>query len=151
MRIRLNTDIAAGIIGVLIAAVFWLPREPMGPLSIGFPRAVIAAMVVLSAILIVKGFIRPSAREIEIEGKPARLLVMIGVLIAWWLGIRYLGYLVSTLVVFLGVTVYLARVQRPVTARDLVRWVPIVLAVVGGFYLVFVFVLNVRPPTGLLI
>lgn len=150
MRIRLNTDIVAGILGLLIAAVFWLPREPMGPLSIGFPRAVIAAMVVLSAVLIVKGFIRPSAREIEIEGDPARLLIMIGVLIAWWVGIRYLGYLVSTLAVFLGITVYLARVQRPVSGRDLLVWVPIVLAVVGGFYLIFVFVLNVRPPSGLL-
>lgn len=151
MRIPLNTDIAAGVLGLLVAAGFWLPQPALGQFSIGFPRAVLFVMVVLSVALVVRGFIRPSAREVRIEGSPLRLLAMIALLLAWWIGIRTVGYLVTTLVIFTVITVYLARVQRPVSARDLALWIPIIAALVGSFYAVFIYVLEVRPFGGWLI
>lgn len=151
MRVPLNTDIAAGVLGLVIAAVFWLPQPELGRLSIGFPRAVLVVMVVLSIALVIRGFVRPSSREIHIEGNPIRLLVMIGILLLWWVGISTVGYVVTTLVLFTTITVYLARVQRPVTARDLAIWIAIIVAVVGSFYLVFIYVLGVRPFGGWII
>ena len=151
MRIPLNTDIAAGAVGVLIAAGFWLPQPELGRFSIAFPRAVLVAMFVLSFALIVRGFIRPSSNEVHIEGNPARLVTMIAALLLWWLGVRTVGYLTTSLVMFTAVTVYLARVQRTVTPRDLMLWIPIVAALVGGFYAIFIYALEIRPFGGWLV
>jgi uncharacterized BrkB/YihY/UPF0761 family membrane protein len=151
MRIRLNTDLAVAALGIAFAAVMWFGSELPGRLSILFPRAVLIIMCVLCVLLALKGFWRPSAREVVIEGNPARLVAMIAVLLVWWAGIRTLGFIVSTSLVFLAVTSYLAHIQGDLTLSNLMKWIPIIAVLVGGFYLVFSYVLNVKPPAGLFI
>ncbi|WP_040244618.1 tripartite tricarboxylate transporter TctB family protein [Chromohalobacter japonicus] len=149
MTLRLNTDFAAGLFGLLFAAVLWLPREGMGRLSIIFPRAILVIMVALSLALIVKAFTKPAAREVTIEGSPRRLVIMIAVLFAWWYAIDLLGFLVATAIVFFGLVWFLARIEGPVSARRLAQWAPIVAILIGVFYLAFTEVLSVRLPTGI--
>ncbi|OLO10412.1 hypothetical protein BTW10_14955 [Chromohalobacter japonicus] len=149
MTLRLNTDFAAGLFGLLFAAVLWFPREGMGRLSIIFPRAILVIMVALSLALIVKAFTKPAAREVAIEGSPRRLVIMIVVLFAWWYAIDLLGFLVATAIVFFGLVWFLARIEGAVSARRLAQWVPIVALLIGVFYLAFTEVLSVRLPTGI--
>ena len=84
MTLRLNTDFAAGLFGLLFAAILWFPRGSMGRLSIIFPRAILVITVVISLALIVKAFTKPAARQVNIEGDPRRLVIMIVVLFVWW-------------------------------------------------------------------
>lgn len=148
MVVRLNTDLAAGVLGLLFAALLWLPREEMGRLSIIFPRAILVVTVVLSLALIVKAFVKPAGREVEIEGSPRRLVIMMLVLFAWWYAIGVLGFLLATAIVFFGLTWYLARIEGPVSMRRVALFVPAIAVLIGAFYLAFTEILNVRLPTG---
>lgn len=148
MILRLNTDLAAGIFGILFIAMLWFPREEMGRLSIIFPRAILVITAILSIALIVKAFTKPSAREVTIEGDPRRLVIMVVVLFVWWYAIGLIGFLLATAIVFFGLVWYLARIEGPVSTRQLARWVPIVSTIIGAFYLAFTHVLSVRLPPG---
>lgn len=148
MIVRLNTDLAAGIFGLVFAGVLWLPSGSIGRLSVIFPRAVLFITALLAVGLIIKAFIKPSGREVEIEGSPKRLVIMMLILLVWWYGIGLLGFLVATSIVFFGLTWYLARVEGPVSARRMAQWVPVIALLIGAFYLAFTEVLNVRLPTG---
>lgn len=149
MTLRLNTDFAAGLFGLLFAAILWFPRESMGRLSIIFPRAILVITVVISLALMVKAFTKPAARQVNIEGDPRRLVIMIVVLFVWWYAIGLVGFLLATAIVFFGLTWYLARIEGPLPMHRLIQWVPIVAALIGAFYLVFTQVLNVRLPSGI--
>lgn len=148
MIVRLNTDLAAGILGLAFAALLWLPREELGRLSIIFPRAMIVITVLLSLALVIKAFVKPADRQIEIEGSPLRLVIGIAVLFAWWYAIGVLGFLLATAIAFFGFTWFLARIEMPVSARRLAMWVPIMALLIGVFYVAFTEVLSVRLPTG---
>ncbi len=148
MVVRLNTDIVAGILGLVFAAALWLPREEMGRLSIIFPRAILLITVLLGIALIVKGVIKPGDREVEIEGSVRRLVVTILGLIGWWYAIGWLGFLVATSIAFFGFTWFLASVEGRVSVRRLLMWIPIMAVLIGVFYLAFTEVLSVRLPTG---
>ncbi|MEC9483251.1 MAG: tripartite tricarboxylate transporter TctB family protein [Halomonas sp.] len=148
MILRLNTDLAAGIFGLLFAAILWFPREDMGRLSIIFPRAILVITAIVSIALIIKAFTKPAAREVTIEGDPQRLVIMVIILFAWGYAIGLLGFLLATAIVFFGLVWYLARVEGPVSARQLARWVPVVAVIIGAFYLAFTQVLSVRLPSG---
>ena len=148
MIVRLNTDLAAGILGLAFAALLWLPREELGRLSIIFPRAMIIVTVLLALALIVKAFVKPAERQIEIEGSPLRLVIAIAILFAWWYAIGLVGFLLATAIAFFGFTWFLARIEMPVSARRLAMWVPIMALLIGVFYVAFTEVLSVRLPTG---
>lgn len=148
MILRLNTDIVAGLVGLVFAAALWLPREEMSRLSIMFPRAIVLITVVLGATLIVKGIIKPGKREVEIEGSVKRLFLTILGLIAWWYAIGELGFLVATSIAFFGFTWFLASVEGRVSVRRLLMWIPIMAGLIAVFYLAFTEVLSVRLPTG---
>ncbi|GHC34007.1 tripartite tricarboxylate transporter TctB family protein [Aidingimonas halophila] len=151
MILRLNTDVVAGLVGLAFAALLWLPHGSMGRLSILFPRAVLVILVLLSVVLIIKGFIRPGERRVEITGSPRRLMVVAIGFFVWWIAINHIGFLVSTVVAFYALTWYLASVEGPVSWHRLLRWSPAILLLVGVFYLTFKEVLNIRLPAGFLI
>lgn len=151
MRIPLNTDFAAAAVGFVFAAVMWFGSELPGRLSIIFPRAVLVILCLLCAGLVIKGFLRPSGHEVVIEGSPARLVSMIAALLIWWLGIRYIGFIVATAIVFIAVTSYLAYVNDMLTWQRFLTWLPIIAAIIGTFYLAFTYILSVDLPSGVLI
>lgn len=150
MILRLNTDIAAGLFGLAFAALLWLPRGDMGRLSLIFPRAVLVLLTVIAVALVIKGMVRPAGRQVEITGSPRRLFTVILGFFAWWGLVEVLGFLITTLLAFFLLTWYLARVEMAVTWRRLLKWTPVILVLVIGFYVIFTEVLNVRLPTGML-
>ncbi|MCW4153763.1 tripartite tricarboxylate transporter TctB family protein [Halomonas sp. 18H] len=149
MIVRLNTDIAAGALGLIFGAALWFPRADIGRLSIIFPRAVLLILTLISVALIVKGFVKPSGRQVEITGSPLRLVTVIIGFFVWWGLVDLLGFLLTTLIAFFALTWYLARVETVVSWQRMLKWSPIIVVLVGVFYLTFTEVLNVRLPTGL--
>ncbi|QPL47103.1 tripartite tricarboxylate transporter TctB family protein [Halomonas sp. A40-4] len=149
MIMRLNTDIAAGALGLTFGAALWFPRADIGRLSIIFPRAVLLILTLISVALIVKGFVKPSGRQVEITGSPLRLVTVIIGFFLWWGLVDLLGFLLTTLIAFFALTWYLARVETVVSWQRMLKWSPIIVVLVGVFYLTFTEVLNVRLPTGL--
>ena len=149
MIVRLNPDIAAGALGLTFGAALWFPRADIGRLSIIFPRAVLLILTLISVALIVKGFVKPSGRQVEITGSPLRLVTVIIGFFLWWGLVDLLGFLLTTLIAFFALTWYLARVETVVSWQRMLKWSPIIVVLVGVFYLTFTEVLNVRLPTGL--
>ncbi|APX92262.1 hypothetical protein BWR19_04530 [Halomonas sp. 1513] len=151
MIIKLNTDIAAGCFGLLFCALLWFPQSDLGRLSIIFPRAILLITTLIAVALLIKGlFFTPEGRQVEITGSPRRLLVVMAGFFIWWLLIDILGFAVTSFIAIYLLCWYLARVQGPVSAGQLLRWLPIISVIVGSFYLTFRHLLNVRLPAGLL-
>ncbi|OLO10482.1 hypothetical protein BTW10_14080 [Chromohalobacter japonicus] len=149
MILRVNTDLAAGIFGLLFASLLWFPREEMGRLSLIFPRAILLITAVVSAVLVIKAFTSPAERQILIEGSPKRILLMILVLFAWWYLIGVLGFVTSTFVVFFGIVWYLASIEQRVSFNRILAWLPVAAIIVGLFYFAFTDILQVSLPEGL--
>ncbi|MBK1695641.1 tripartite tricarboxylate transporter TctB family protein [Rhodovibrio salinarum] len=151
MRIPINTDLATAVIGFTFAGVLWFGTSLPGRLSLIFPQAVLIIMCVLCTGLVIKGVAKPAEREVVIEGNPKRLFAMIAVLLIWWFGIRILGFIVATSIVFVSVTSYLAYAHGSLTRKMFATSLPIIAALITIFYLAFTYILNVDLPEGMFI
>lgn len=149
MTLRLNTDLAAGLFGLIFTAVFWFSLGRLSKLSAVFPETVLALSFLISVALVGKGLLRPEVRAVFDEGDRLRIAVVTAILFAWWWAIGLLGFLVASVVAFLLLVWYLAIAQRQVGLRQLAFWAVVVVAEVAFFYLLFTRLLNIRPPRGL--
>jgi hypothetical protein len=149
MRIRVNTDLAAGLFGFAFVALFWYGRGRLSMLSAVFPDFVLALTALLSVILLAKGLTRPSVRDLFEEGDRRRIFVVTILLFAWWWLIGWLGFVVGSVLVFLALVWYLALVEGQVRLPRVALWLGIIIVEVGFFYLVFSRLLYIRPPRGL--
>jgi hypothetical protein len=149
MRIRVNTDIAAGLFGLAFVAVFWFGRGRLSMLSAVFPDTVLGLVALISLVLLAKGFTQPDIRNLFEEGDRRRLVVVTLLLLAWWWLIGWLGFAVASVLVFMALVWYLALAQRQVRLPQIALWFSVVVVEVGFFYLVFSRLLYIRPPRGL--
>lgn len=148
MTRRANTDLLSGILGLAIAGVFWWGRGDVGRLSIMFPHALLFLLAAFSVALVVKGLVRPERRSIFVEGDRAKIIGCCAILFSWVIAISYIGFFLSSVAGFWGMTCYLASSRRKVTPLLAAKWLGIVLAEVTFFYLVFVKLLYVPLPPG---
>ncbi|MGD9062745.1 MAG: tripartite tricarboxylate transporter TctB family protein [Desulfobacterales bacterium] len=146
---EINTEIASGFIGLILTAVFFFALEDISWMSIIFPRTMVYLMAFISAILVVMGLVRPSRRQIFSVGSNTRWLVTGALFFLWVLLMPVLGFFVSTVVFMTAIVGYLARARMHVTIGKLIVWVPIIIAEVTFFYLIFTKVLYVPLPEGL--
>jgi hypothetical protein len=149
MRIRVNTDIAAGLFGLAFVAVFWFGRGRLSMLSAVFPDTVLGLVALISLVLLAKGFTQPDIRNLFEEGDRRRLVVVTLLLLTWWWLIGWLGFAVASVLVFMALVWYLALAQRQVRLPQIALWFSVVVVEVGFFYLVFSRLLYIRPPRGL--
>ena len=150
-RENVNTDLVAGILGLLVMAVFWCSREGVGYLSIMFPNSLLILVGVFSAILVVKAFVRPERKDIFTDGNQKRIVVTGVILFAWVFGIMFLGFLSASIVAFPVLVCYLASAREKVTPKKGLLWTAISTVEVIAFYLIFSRILEVPLPTGILI
>ena len=147
-----NTDLIAGVTGLLITGVFWFSIEfDISNLSIMFPKAVILIMALVSAALTVKGFVRASIKEIFSEGSNIRAMVTGAAFFAWGIAINYVGFFVTSVTAIVAIACYLALARRKITPGLIVLWVVVALVEVTFFYLIFTRLLHVPLPRGILI
>lgn len=144
-NMRINTDLVAGGLGLAIFAFFWLNRGQQSPLSSMFPDAVLVVLLLVSLALVVKGVWNPEIRRGVEDRNMGRVALMVAALGLWWLGIRHVGFLVTSGPMFLAISLYLASRAGPLSWRLGGMAVLATVLVVGGFYLVFAEVLQIRP------
>jgi hypothetical protein len=151
MNKSVNADVLSGVVGLIVAAIFWFSIEEVSWLSIRFPQYLIAIIVVLSVVLLAKGWFKPQKLEVFNDGNNRRILVTGLSLFAWCFGINYIGFYVSSVAVIGFLAWYLARARREVTVQTMGLWLVIIIVKVGLFFLVFTKLLYVPLPKGLLI
>lgn len=159
MKLRsFNTDLIAGIGGLVFAAVFGLAREPWTPLSARWPNAILVFIILCAVFLLVRAFIKPERNPIFDEGSRVRMVVTVVLLLVWASLIEYLGFLVTSVLVFYAFWWYLARAAKKVEGDEsglgaiaYVRALAIIVVLVGSFHYVFTKFLFVPLPRGFLI
>lgn len=149
MNREINTHITSGFIGLILSAVFFFALEDISWMSILFPETMVYIMAFISGILIVWGFAKPSRRPIFNIGSNTRWLVTGALFFSWVLLMPVFGFFVSTVVFMTAIIGYLARARMQVTVGKFMVWIPIVIAEVTFFYLIFTKVLYVPLPKGL--
>lgn len=150
MTRRANTDLWSGIIGLCLAGVFRWGRGEVGRLSVMFPNTLLILLAAFSAALIVKGLVRPDRRSIFAEGDRGKIIGSCAILLAWVAAIPYLGFFLSSVAGFWGMTCFLASSRRKVTPVLAAKWLCVVVVEVTFFYLVFAKLLYVPLPKGIL-
>ncbi|MCR4424812.1 MAG: tripartite tricarboxylate transporter TctB family protein [Firmicutes bacterium] len=146
---RSNTDRVGAILMLIVAVVFISQMGNLTYLGVVFPRAVLTILVVLSTILLVKSFVKPSPAktfrfvDIRTAVAAAAIVVLWAILMSW------LGFVVASILSF---GVLMVMVDR--SARDLKVFLPAILIAaieILVFYYVFVNLLTVPLPRGILI
>lgn len=146
-----NTDIIAGILGLIITALFWFNKGNAGFMSINFPKTIMLLMLVLSLALILKAFIKADIDDLFVDLKLNRILVVTVTLFVWVFAMKWLGFIVTTIAVFAFLVYYLASTTRKVTVMDMAKWMVIIVIEVGALYWIFSKVLYVPLPKGIFI
>ena len=149
MNREINTHITSGVVGLLLTAVFFFNLENISWMSIGFPKTVVYIMGLVSVILVVLGFVKPSRDQIFNVGSNVRWIVTGVLFFLWVLFMPVLGFYVSSVIFMTAIVGYLARVRTELTMRKFLVWIPIVIAEVTFFYLIFTQVLHVPLPQGM--
>ena len=149
MNREINTEITSGFIGLILTALFFFALEDISWMSIIFPRTMVYIMALISAILVVRGFVKPSRVAIFSVGSNTRWLVTGILFFLWVLLMPVLGFFISTVVFMTAIVGYLARSRMRLTVGKFIVWVPIIIAEVTFFYLIFTKVLYVPLPEGM--
>lgn len=149
MNREINTEIAGGLIGLVLTAVFFSALEDISWMSILFPKTVVYIMGLISGILVVKGVIKPTRDRIFDDGSNIRWVVTGVLFFLWVLCMPLLGFFVSTVVFMTAIVGYLARARMRVTVGKFMIWIPIVVVEVSFFYIIFTKVLYVPLPKGM--
>jgi hypothetical protein len=144
MRIRLNTELLSGLFGLALAALFFFNRGNVGFLSSVFPNTVLVILAVISAVLLARGVFAGEPTTLALDGAGS-VLIGIGVMAAWWLGIKYVGFVTTSVPLFAGLSLAMKRRAGPLAPRDYLIALAVALVVVGGFFWVFSEVLGIRP------
>jgi hypothetical protein len=149
MNREINTEIASGVIGLILSAVFYFALEDISWMSILFPKTIVYIMAFIAGALVVMGIIKPSRYRIFHAGSNARWMITGVLFFAWVFFMPVLGFFVSTVVFMTIIVGYLARARTQVTIGKFMIWIPIVIAEVTFFYLIFTKVLYVPLPKGI--
>lgn len=151
IRQNVNTDLIAAIIGFSVMGMFWGARKDVGHLSIMFPNALLILIGIFSTILLAKAFIKADRDAIFSNGNQLRIIGTGAFLIVWVLGIMYIGFLTTSLIVFPVMVCYLASARQKFTLAKIAIWSAISCCEVLLFYFIFSKFLQVPLPTGILI
>ena len=144
----LNWDRFASIFLLVLCGLLWVETLSYLDLASLFPRIVILVLAALSAVLLVKSWIKPDIKQI-FQGIEKRIVALAIMLIALWVvSIPFLGlYLASIL--FFNLLVWLISGERRTRSGIAFTFV-IVVSIVSLFYFVFQEILLVPFPKGIL-
>lgn len=146
---RMTRDIP-GIIGALIfimvgfLALYY--SHDFTPLGSVFPRTIAGAMILLSVTYLVVAWLRPRVPAQQEAGSRWRRVALVVVMAVWALLLERIGFLTTSAICFAALLL-IANYDRW-TPRMAVAYVGAGVAVVGGLYSIFRFVLKVPLPTG---
>jgi hypothetical protein len=149
MNREVNTESICGVTGLILTAVFFFALEDISWMSIVFPKTVVYIMGIMSGILVVMAFIKPTRARIFSVGSNSRWIITGVLFFLWVIFMPILGFFVSTVVFMTAIVGFLAQARTQVTIGKFMIWTPIVIAEVTFFYLIFTKVLYVPLPEGM--
>lgn len=155
----MRNDWTARDVGTIVAAILfillgaWAIRQSFAMSTLGavFPRTIAGVMIVCSLLLVIQRLRRRSGLPTEHADNesPPRILGLIVTMAAWVVLIPIVGFFATSLVAFV-VLLAVANYDGWNTRRA-ISYGAVAILVVGAFYLVFVELLLVPTPRGLLI
>lgn len=157
---RVNTDLLAGLSGLLVFALFWFARsDDWRPSSSVWPDSILVAIAFFSVVLLIKAAIVRQVFEIFDEGNRTRMLVGGAALVAWGLGVHFIGFLVTSVVMFVAMCWFIVGAEQktsPEAATNMTPgkaalWLLFILVEIGILYAVFSWALLVPLPEGIAI
>ena len=153
-----NTDLIAGIGALAFFALFGRAREPWTPLSARWPNAILVFILICAVFLLIRAFVKPERASLFDEGSRVRMVVSVVLLLVWATLMEYLGFVVTSVLVFYAFWWYVTRAAKkvegdasPISLMAYVRAVGVIIALVGAFYFIFARYLYVPLPRGILI
>ena len=141
--------IAGAAAFILVGALALYHSLEFSPLGAVFPRAMSAAMILLSTVYIVVAVARPRAPSPAEAGSAWRRIALAVTLLAWALLFDWIGFLTTSAFAFAALLV-IANYDRW-TPRMAVAYVLFGVLMLGGLYAVFRYALQVPLPAGILI
>ena len=145
-----NADRIAAVVLLGLCVWFLTLSAKFSPYSGLFPRTIVVILGLLALALLVVSLIRPEEGSVfgALSASYWPIAISGGLMVGWLFFITVVGFLVSSLVFFALITLYLEG-QR--TARAILSKIGIVWALTVAFYLFFAGVLMVPFPRGLLL
>ena len=150
MMRHVNTDLAAGIIGLALSITFWGLIDPdISRMSIVFPKIMIFIMGSISGLIFIKGLTKAAEyKNLFDVGSNVQVIVTGLFFFGWAIAIGYLGFVVSSVVSMFLVVLYLSMDTRKMDLVKLIYWFGIVTCEVLVFFWVFTHLLYVQFPEG---
>lgn len=148
----INSDLICGIIGLVIAGIFWhQTSSDISWMTTRFPTYLICILVLLSASLLVKAWVKPSRKVLfeAKDGNNGRIVITGIALLVWVTAMPWIGFYVTSVTLISFLIWYLARARMQVSAKNMCLWIPIVAVEVGFFYFIFSKLLYVPLPKGI--
>lgn len=146
-------SIGLAVLFVIFGAWVLSETGPMTAMGSVFPRAIAIAMIVFSVALIIQQLRRPARAGsdplVTPSGSSPRRIALAAVMAVWALAMPVVGFFVTSLLAFL-VLLAVANYDGW-TVRRAVGYGAVGLAVVTGFYVLFVKILLVPVPGGWLL
>ena len=143
----LNSDLIIGFSSLAVAGVVFAATRDLSRLGGLFVNYTLLAIVILSALMLIKGFVRPQ-RLAFFESNVERNNVAIGIVILalYLILMPLLGFLPASYLFYACFNLCLA--QEKWNWKNIMRSVAISAAVVTVFYAVFRYLLGVPLPHG---
>lgn len=145
-----NADRISALVIIGVCVTFFVLSRRFSQYGALFPQVIIIVLGSLALLLLVLSFVKPKSGKVfdtlEVRYLPIGISVLL--MVAWSFVIDVLGFLVTSLLFFSLMAVYLDRKK---TWLSILRNLAIVTCVVAGFYFFFVKVLLVPFPEGILL
>ena len=148
MNKAMNWDRFASVFLLVLCALLWKQVIPYSYLASLFPEVVIVVLAFLSAILLVKSWLRPDVKRL-FQGIKKRDIGFTVVILALWVGtIPLLGLYATSILFFVLMVWWIGKERRSLSA--IAFSLVLVAAIVSFFYFIFQDLLLVPFPKGIL-
>jgi hypothetical protein len=144
----LNADLIIGGFVAALAILAYAVTRDVSRLGIIFVDYVLVIMGVLSAVILVKGFIKPERLKFfESTVERNNVITGVAILLVYLIFLPLVGFLPASYVFYFAFNTYLTDEDR-FSTRNLIQSAVISFLVVTAFYFIFHNFLEVPLPTG---
>ncbi|MFT5590991.1 MAG: putative tricarboxylic transport membrane protein [Bradyrhizobium sp.] len=142
------TSLVTCVLFIVLGAAAYLAADDFSMLGSVFPKTISALVVVFSCLWLVLSWIKPRDVVRNVNGSVVRQVAVGLIMLAWAFLLEPVGFLACSVVAF---ALLLAVAHYGSCSRKLLLlYVAATVVVTGGLYLLFMTVLNVPLPAGML-
>lgn len=144
----LNSDLIIGAFTAALTLLVYFVTRDLSRLGGIFVDYVLVVMGVLSAVVLIKGFVKPERlRFFESAVERNNIFIGIVILLIYLIILPLIGFLPASFIFYFTFNLYLG--DDRFTWKNIAASILLTFVVVTGFYIVFHYFLEVPLPTGL--